>query len=106
MIRFLLGTLGYMLMAGGFVTLVVDGTRSIASSGVVFMPVREGLDRVWPATVPAIRASLSQLHPLVWDPLAVVVLGIPLCVVFAVLGALLIVAARERQPRIGYDMRR
>ena len=41
MIRFLAASLGYLLLAGGFVAAVVDGTRSIASSRLLVMPLRE-----------------------------------------------------------------
>ena len=79
MIRFLAASLGYLLLAGGFVAAVVDGTRSIASSRLLVMPLREALDRMWPNATPAFRAMLMQVHPALWDPVGVDAAGRAAC---------------------------
>lgn len=105
MTRFLLVALGYVMLAGAFVSLVVDGTRSIASSAVAATSLRAALDKAWPALVPAMRGAVSQLSPALWDPVAVSVLAVPLALALAVPGVLLVAALRRREPEIGFDTR-
>lgn len=105
MTRSVFALLGYLMMAGAFVTVVVDGTRSIASSRLVLTSLRMALDMAWPGLVPALRASLSQLQPLLWDPVGVTLLGLPLALVLAVPGLAMVIAARPREPGVGYDTR-
>jgi len=105
MIRFLVASLGYLLLAGGFVAAVVDGTRSIASSRLLVMPLREALDRMWPNATPAFRAMLMQVHPALWDPVGLMLLAVPLAATLAVFGIVLVMISRRRTPDIGYDTR-
>lgn len=103
MIRFLLRTLGLLSLAAAFVFLVYDGTKSIAANALVFTKVSE----IW---VLVSATSLQQLQPLIeqnapawaWDPVAVTLLNSPACVVFAVVGAVLVLLGRQRKPLIGY----
>ena len=105
MIRFLVAFLGYLLLAGGFVAAVVDGTRSIASSRLMVMPLREALDRMWPTATPAFRAMLVQVHPALWDPVGLMLLAVPLAATLAVSGIVLVLISRRPAPTIGYDTR-
>ena len=97
MIRFLLRFLGLWLLAGGFVALVLDGVRSIASSRLLVMPLGE-------AWAGASEASLARVQALVeanlpagsWGSVIVPLLGAPLAAVLVVLGLLLIVLGRKR----------
>ena len=43
MIRFLFRFLGFLILAGGFIALVYDGTKSIAGSAFVYTP----LGQIW-----------------------------------------------------------
>jgi hypothetical protein len=103
MIRFLLRTLGLLLLAAAFIFLVYDGTRSIAANLLIYSKV----DEVW-SLVHA--SSLQQLQPWIeqhaphwlWDPVMVTVLGAPAIVVLGLAGAILIVLGRRKKPLIGY----
>ncbi|MBS7542334.1 hypothetical protein [Ancylobacter oerskovii] len=95
MIRFLLRFLGLWLLAGGFVALVLDGVRSIASSRLLYTPLGDA----WAA---ASATSLGQalgdadLPAGGWSHLAAPLLQAPLAAVLIVLGLLLLLAGRRR----------
>jgi hypothetical protein len=103
MIRFLLRSLGLLMLAAAFVFLVYDGTRSIAANQLVYTKV----DEVW-SLVHA--ASLQQLQPWIeshgphwlWDPVVTNVLNGPAAVALGIAGALLIPLGRRRKQLIGY----
>lgn len=107
MLRGLSRTLGYLCLAGAFIAVVVDGTRSIASSALVFTSVQGFLDRVAPAAVLGLRGWLLQLHAVLWDPVAVTALKAPLALVLLAIGVLFVaVASGGREPAVGYSPRR
>ena len=64
MVRFLLRVIGLILVAAGFVGLVIDGTRSIANGALMFTPLGEALHRVFGERYlllqPAVERHLSQ----------------------------------------------
>ena len=99
MIRFLLRTLGLLLLAAAFVFLVYDGTRSIAANQLVYTKVEE----VW-SLVHA--ASLQQLQPWIesrglhwlWDPVVTNLLKTPAAVALGIVGILMIPLGRRRKP--------
>ncbi|GAB4069767.1 hypothetical protein KHC28_24725 [Ancylobacter sonchi] len=94
MIRFLLRFLGLWLLAGGFVALVLDGTRSIASSRVLYTPLGDA----W-AAVSATglgRALDAELPAAGWESLATPLMQAPLAAVLVVIGLVLIVLGRKR----------
>ncbi len=97
MIRFLLRFLGIWLMAGGFVALVLDGVRSIASSELVATP----LGVTWLATHEESLAAFQQwvnatLPAGSWDLVAAPILQAPLFLVLAVSGLVLMLIGRPR----------
>ena len=107
MLRGLSRTFGYLCLAGAFIGVVVDGTRSIASSALVFTSVQGILDRIAPAAVLTLRAWILQVHALLWDPVVVTALKAPLAVVLLAVGVLFVaVAAGGREPAVGYSPRR
>jgi hypothetical protein len=103
MIRFLLRTLGLLLLAAAFIFLVYDGTRSIAANQLVYSKV----DEVW-SLVHA--SSLQQLQPWIeqhgppwlWDPVVATILDAPAVVILGLAGAILILLGRRKKPLIGY----
>jgi hypothetical protein len=78
MIRFLLRFIGLICLAGGFILLIYDGTKSIAGNMVFLTDVRT----LWELVNPA---SLAKLKPIIepyaggflWDPLMVAFLAAP-----------------------------
>ena len=106
MVRFVFRLLGYLLLAGAFVSAVVDGTRSIAASTLLWTRLGEPLQTLAPKAVPALQGALTGLHPLLWDPVAVKLLAAPLAVVLLVLGILFVALAADREPTVGILARR
>ena len=100
MIRFLLRFIGMWILAGGFVALVLDGVRSIASSEIVMTP----LGVAWLATD---EDSLARFQQLVtqnlpagtWDLVMAPLLQAPLFLVLAALGLLLMLIGRRKEKR-------
>jgi hypothetical protein len=104
MIRFIVRTIGLWLLAGAFVIVVYDGTRSIAGSALTLTP----LDAIWNTF--ATRSLDEVLKPLtdryigawIWDAALLPVLHSPAFLTFAVLGAILMLLGRKKKPLIGY----
>jgi hypothetical protein len=103
MIRFLLRSLGLWILAAGFVFFVYDGTKSIAGDHIYFTKVGD----LWNALN---SSSLLLLQPAIerhvavwlWDPVILSILTAPACLVFAILGAILMLLGRKKRPLIGY----
>ncbi|MHB2166554.1 hypothetical protein [Alsobacter sp. R-9] len=107
MLRSLSRFLGYCLLAGAFIALVVDGTRTIASSRLAWMTAEGFVERLSPAALASLRSGLAGLHPMLWDPVTTTLLRGPLVVVLFVLGlALVLAAAGGREPEVGTVSRR
>ena len=79
MVRFLVRAIGYILLAGAFATLVIDGTRSIASSALVYTPLREALETALPGREEQLKTLVeSRLGAEAWNSILQPVLGWPL----------------------------
>jgi hypothetical protein len=106
MIRFVFRFIGLWLLAGAFVALVVDGTRSISAGRLAITQFGMAWDALHPASFEALRAWIEGHLPLwVWNP---AVLGVMLMPLWAVLGAIGLVFAfigRRRERKIGYSSR-
>ncbi|WP_341991170.1 hypothetical protein [Azorhizobium sp. AG788] len=100
MIRFLFRFSGFWLMAGAFVALVVDGTRSIAGSQLIFTSALDSWTAVSPNSLDMAQANLRALSPLAWTGVAAPVLSLPLFLLLGVLGVALLAIGRapERSP--------
>jgi hypothetical protein len=106
MIRFLFRFVGLWLLAGAFVALIIDGTRSIAASRLILTPLAEAWYALHAASVQALQAWMERSLPAwVWDPVAINVLSTPLWVVLAIVGILFILIGRRRGRPIGYSSR-
>jgi hypothetical protein len=106
MFRFLFRFVGWWLLAGAFVALVIDGTRSITAGRIVIMPLAEAWVAVHPQSADWLKATVERDLPAwVWDPLLVYVLFAPLWAVLGVLGLLLIFIGRRPPKLIGYSSR-
>ncbi len=104
MIRFILRSAGFILLAVAFSGLVVDGTRSIAAHQLLQFSF--GDIASWLAPAPTAAFLQGATH---WpDPaqrLMRGLLAVPGWVVTGVLGALLFSAGRPRTPTIGRSRR-
>lgn len=103
MIRFFVKVLGLVLVAAGFIGIVVDGTRSIANQEIVFAPLGQVLFQMFPETFPILEPAIARhVSPFLWDPVILTVLLWPASLVSFVLGALLLWAAQKRTESVGY----
>lgn len=106
MFRFLFRFAGLWLLAGAFVALVIDGTRSITAGRMIVTPAADAWLAVHPASIEGLRAAGERsLPPWLWDLASVYVLNAPLWAVLGVLGALFILIGRPRARPIGYSSR-
>lgn len=106
MFRFLARLAGVLLMAAGFVGLVIDGTRTIANGALAFTSIGEVLFRVLGPRFGALEAQVVALSPALWDPVLVTCFLAPAAVIGFVLGFVLLWLGRQPAEGIGYIGRR
>jgi hypothetical protein len=102
MIRFVLRTLGLWILAAGFVLLVYDGTKSIAGDQIYFTKLIDVWSWVSSTSLQSVQPAIERLASWLWDPVIRSVLMAPACLVFAVIGAILMLLGRKKKPLIGY----
>ena len=103
MIRFLFRFLGFLILAGGFIALVYDGTRSIAGSAFVWTPLGQVWTNVHSKSLQLLQPAIERhVAEWLWDPVVLNVLTAPAWLVFAILGAILMLIGRKKRPLIGY----
>ena len=107
MLRFLARILGLVLLAAGFVGLVIDATKSIANSKVVFTPLGELALTLFPKYFPLIEPAVTRhVHHFLWDPVLLNFFLLPASVAGFVLGAILMWLGRKPVEPIGYALER
>lgn len=94
MIRFLFRFSGFWLMAGAFVALVVDGTRSIAATEIVFTSAARAWVSLSPGTLELAQAKVIALSPLAWSAVVQPLLNLPLFFLLGLIGALCLAIGR------------
>jgi hypothetical protein len=68
MFRFLFRFIGLWLLAGAFVSLVIDGTRSITAGRIVIMPVAEAWLALHTPSIDALKTTVERdFPPWVWE---------------------------------------
>lgn len=106
MIRFCVRAIALLILAGAFVALVLDGTRSIAAGGLTLQSFGTLLQAVFPQKYPGFQPWIeTHLHPLVWDPVLTFLLALPTFLILALVGAALLRLTRRRPAPIGYTSR-
>ena len=106
MIRFLARFVGLWLLAGAFVSLVIDGNRSIASGRLMLTAFGEAWYAMHPASLDLTRSWVEgHLPGWLWNPVILGVLLMPLWIVLAAFGAILVFLGRKRERPIGYSSR-
>ena len=101
-IRFLLRLSGLVLVAGAFVAVIIDGTRTIAGGELSVMPTGDVLAQVMGAHFAQVQPFVRRLHPLLWDPVLVWLLHVPIWGVAGLVGGLLLQLTRPPPPLIGH----
>jgi hypothetical protein len=105
MIRFLLRAAALLLLASGFVALVLDGTRSIAADTLVWLDAGTLVQSLAAPRLAQLQPAAERLSPLLWDPVLVTALKGPIFLHLSVLGAFLLLLTRRSAPKIGYSSR-
>ena len=76
--KFLARSLGLLLVAAGFVGLVIDGTRSIVNNAVSFAPIGKVAGVLFPGGMAGLEGSIAQRgYPWLWDPIVTNFLQLP-----------------------------
>ena len=102
MLRFPFRLMAMIALSVAVIMAVLDATRSIAASQLVTTPLSTSWMAVSPETFSAMQSFLvEKVHPLAWDPAAVLVLGQPGFAVFAVLAFLLHAIGHKPRRRSG-----
>jgi hypothetical protein len=106
MIRFLFRFIGLWLLAGAFVALVIDGTRSVGASRIVLTTTGEAWSVLHRPSLEQFRTYVEGGFPAwVWDPLVLNLLLAPLWAALGVLGILFALLGRTPPRPIGYSSR-
>lgn len=97
MIRFLFRLLGFLVLAGGFVALVVDGTRAIASGVWDFTKAETSWAAFSPQTLQSAREFVGEAGAgaLGWT------LAQPTAAVLGVIGIVLMLIGRRHRRTVG-----
>src|SRR5829696_5979546 len=100
MLRFIARALGLLLIAAGFVGIVIDGTRSIANGTVMFTPLGEAAFRVFGERYLLLQPAIERhVHPLLWDPVVLNLTLAPASLLALGVGAVLLwLGQRPREP--------
>jgi hypothetical protein len=103
MIRFLVRFVGLLLLALAFIFVVYDGMKSIADGGIFLTRFIQLWGDIHAASLQSFQVAIERAAGAeVWRLGVAPALNQPASVVFAVLGAILIVLGRKKKPLIGY----
>jgi hypothetical protein len=104
MIRFVLRFVGLLLLALGFIFLVHDGTKSIADQNLYLTSVGSIWSNIHQSSLTALQPTVERLvGPWGWQGVVQpYFLDQPVSLVFAIVGAVLILLGRKKRPLIGY----
>ncbi|MBV8850649.1 MAG: hypothetical protein JOZ16_13810 [Methylobacteriaceae bacterium] len=105
MIRLFFRFLGILLLAAAFAALIVDGTKSIAASAVIYTPTADTAAQIFPEKFKLIQPTLERIHPALWNPGMTSLLRLPVWIIIAVLGMICLLLGRKPRPKIGYVRR-
>jgi hypothetical protein len=90
MIRFLFRFLGFLILAGGFIALV-------------YTPLGQIWTNVHSSSLQLLQPAIERhVAKWLWDPIVLNILTAPAWLVFAILGAILMLIGRKKRPLIGY----
>ncbi|MBX6424995.1 MAG: hypothetical protein IRZ09_03625 [Variibacter sp.] len=104
MIRFLFRFVGFLFLAAAFTALLYDGTKTIAGSEIYYTPLGATWNAVHSTSLQLLQPAIERhLAVWLWDPVMLNILTAPTWLVLGVVGALLILLGRKKQPLIGYS---
>jgi hypothetical protein len=103
MIRFVFRFIGLWVLAGGFVALVRDGTKSIAANAVFITRLGEDWSNLHPTSLDSLKALAERYAvPWLWDFAVQYLLAAPSWLVLGIIGSIFILIGRKKKPLIGY----
>jgi hypothetical protein len=105
MLRFFFRLVGFILLAGAFAALVIDGTRSIAGGVLSLSPFGQTIAWLAPEKFAALKPMIAHVSAFLWDPVMVHLFLLPTWLVIGVLGTLIMALSRKPRPKIGYSSR-
>jgi hypothetical protein len=102
-LKFVARSLGLLLIAAGFVGLVIDGTWSIVNNAVSFAPIGKVASVLIPGGVAGLEGAVVQRgYPWLWDPIVTSFLQMPASLTGFLIGALLMWIGQKPLEPIGY----
>jgi hypothetical protein len=105
MIRLVFRFLGVLLLAAAFAALIIDGTKSIAASAVIYTPAADTAAQIFPDKFKLLQPALERIHPMLWSPVMADILRLPVWVIVAIFGVICLLLGRKPRPKIGYSRR-
>ena len=105
MLRLFFRFVGLLVLAGAFVSLIVDGTRSVAARSTEILPLGRTATALAPDAFVKTHTFIETHAPLLWDPVLVTILLLPTWLVLGVVGFVLLALSRRPAPKIGYSRR-
>ena len=105
MVRLFFRFVGLLLLAGAFVALVVDGTRSVAAGTVAIVPFGRTSSAMFPDAFAKLHQAVQTHLPVLWDPVLVTLFLLPTWLVLGALGMMIFGLTRRRAAKIGYSRR-
>lgn len=101
--KFLARSLGLLLVAAGFIGLVIDGTRSIVNNGISFASLSGLVNALFPGGLPSLQVRMAQpSYPWLWDSVMVHLLQLPASLTGFLVGAFLLWLGQKPEEPIGY----
>jgi hypothetical protein len=101
MFRLLLRFLGLCLLATAFVTLLGDVTRSVAGPRLSVTPLGDTLMALAPSKLALEAFVARQVHPLIWNPVLVDLMRLPVWLGVGAIGCF----GSKPAPRFGFSSR-
>src|SRR6202158_5085403 len=101
MIRGFFRLVGLLLLAGGFIFMGYDGARWVADQTLLLTRLAQFWTDVHQSSQQAFRAWVESPAPWLWTSVVKIILDQPVFAVMGVLGILLLLVFRPRQPLIG-----
>ena len=101
MIRFVLRTLGLVLLAAGFLVFIYDGAKSIVDSTIYISKFSQTWADIHQQSLQAAQGAVEKNAAWLW-PVLQPVLEQPTWLVLGAFGMVLILLGRKKKPLIGY----
>ncbi|GGC80970.1 hypothetical protein [Chelatococcus reniformis] len=100
--RFILRLIGFLCVAAGFSSLVIDGARAIANTAWAPTPLAEVAHATFPAWYAGLGPAVSAIHPWLWSPLLTGIFAAPAFAVAMIAGFLLMLLGRTPRETVGF----